>query len=71
MPVFFFTDIESSTRLWEEHTDEMGEDPATGATEVQGQVGGAVCPIAVPTATGTTCTLDRHLSRPPEVAARL
>jgi class 3 adenylate cyclase len=25
MLVFFFTDIEGSTRLWEEHTDAMGE----------------------------------------------
>jgi class 3 adenylate cyclase len=25
MPVFLFTDIEGSTRLWEEHTAEMGE----------------------------------------------
>jgi class 3 adenylate cyclase len=24
MPVVFFTDIEGSTRLWEEHTSEMG-----------------------------------------------
>lgn len=25
MLVFLFTDIEGSTRMWEEHTDEMGQ----------------------------------------------
>ena len=36
--VFLFTDIEGSTRLWEEHTEEMGEVIARHDAILQEQV---------------------------------
>ncbi|KPL16311.1 MAG: hypothetical protein AMJ93_15905 [Anaerolineae bacterium SM23_84] len=38
MPVFFFTDIEGSTRLWEKHTADMGSVIARHDAILQGQI---------------------------------
>jgi adenylate cyclase len=58
MPVFFFTDIEGSTRLWEEHTDEMGAVIARHDAILQEQVSASGGRITKHTGDGITAAFE-------------
>jgi adenylate cyclase len=56
--VFLFTDIEGSTRLWEQYTDEMGEVIARHDTILQEQVEGCGGRITKHTGDGITAAFE-------------
>jgi WD40 repeat protein/class 3 adenylate cyclase len=61
MLVFFFTDIESSTRLWEEHTDAMGAVIARHDEILQQQIVQSGGRITKHTGDGVTAAFDGGL----------
>jgi adenylate cyclase len=58
MPVFFFTDIEGSTRLWEGHTGEMGAVIARHDTILKEQVNASGGRITKHTGDGITAAFE-------------
>ena len=58
MYVFLFTDIESSTRLWEEHTAEMGKAIARHDAILQEEIGGRGGRITKHTGDGITAAWE-------------
>jgi WD40 repeat protein/class 3 adenylate cyclase len=58
MLVFFFTDIEGSTRLWEEHTDEMGAVIARHDAILQQQIRASGGRITKHTGDGVTAAFE-------------
>jgi adenylate cyclase len=58
MPIFFFTDIEGSTRLWEEHTDEMGTVIAHHDAILREQVGATGGRVTKHTGDGITAAFE-------------
>jgi len=58
MPVFLFTDIEGSSRMWEEHTDEMGAVIARHDAILQQQVGECGGRITKHTGDGITAAFE-------------
>ena len=58
MPVFLFTDIEGSTRLWEEHTGEMGAVIARHDEILREQIEGHGGRITKHTGDGVTAAFD-------------
>jgi WD40 repeat protein/class 3 adenylate cyclase len=58
MLVFFFTDIEGSTRLWEEHTDYMGEVIARHDAILQQQIAQSGGRITKHTGDGVTAAFE-------------
>ncbi|MFQ5813242.1 MAG: adenylate/guanylate cyclase domain-containing protein, partial [Anaerolineae bacterium] len=58
MLVFLFTDIEGSTRLWEEHTEEMGDVISRHDTILQQQIGEFGGTITKHTGDGVTAAFD-------------
>jgi WD40 repeat protein/class 3 adenylate cyclase/energy-coupling factor transporter ATP-binding protein EcfA2 len=58
MLVFFFTDIEGSTRLWEEHTDDMGEVIARHDAILQQQIAESGGRITKHTGDGVTAAFE-------------
>jgi class 3 adenylate cyclase len=58
MLVFFFTDIEGSTRMWEEHTAEMGSAIARHDAILQDQIEDSGGRITKHTGDGVTAAFD-------------
>ena len=58
MPVFLFTDIEGSSRMWEEHTDEMGAVIARHDAILQEQIGECGGRITKHTGDGVTAAFE-------------
>jgi class 3 adenylate cyclase len=58
MPVFVFTDIEGSTRLWEEHTGQMGAVIARHDAILQEQVSASGGRITKHTGDGITAAFE-------------